>query len=133
MTTLNDLPAHYREPPFAEDCAPRRILRLFSGKWTTMVLHTLHLLGGSARPGQLMRNIPGLSKKMMTQTLRELESAGLVSREVRQVMPPHVDYCLTSMGELVVEPINMLYDWAVRHADTLDRIESGSGSGTNPA
>ncbi|WP_338065936.1 hypothetical protein [Novacetimonas pomaceti] len=48
---LAPLPDIYRRAPFAGDCAPRRLLRLFSGKWTTMILHTLHLSGGASRPG----------------------------------------------------------------------------------
>lgn len=122
------LPDHYRQAPFAEDCAPRRILRLFSGKWTTMILHTLHLLGGTARPGKLQRSIPDLSKKMMTQTLRDLESQGLIRRNVRQIMPPHVDYSLTELGKTFVEPVELLYHWAIRNADALDRLAQHEAS-----
>ena len=122
MTT--SLPAPYRQAPFDEDCAPRRILRLFSGKWTTMILHTLHLLGGSSRPGRLQRSIPGLSKKMMTQTLRELEEKGLVCREIHQIMPPNVEYSLTSLGKVFVEPIEQLYLWGIDHADALEALEA---------
>ncbi|KXV18871.1 winged helix-turn-helix transcriptional regulator [Gluconobacter oxydans] len=122
------LPDHYRQAPFAEDCAPRRILRLFSGKWTTMILHTLHLLGGRARPGKLQRSIPDLSKKMMTQTLRDLESQGLIRRNVRQIMPPHVDYSLTELGQTFVEPVELLYHWAIRNADALDRLAQHEAS-----
>ncbi|KXV35424.1 winged helix-turn-helix transcriptional regulator [Gluconobacter thailandicus] len=118
------LPAHYRQAPFAEDCAPRRILRLFSGKWTTMILHTLHLLGGSSRPGQLQRSIPGLSKKMMTQTLRELEEKGLIDRQIHQIMPPNVEYSLTPLGKVFVEPIEQLYLWGIDHADALEVLEA---------
>ncbi|GAD26196.1 transcriptional regulator MarR/HxlR [Gluconobacter thailandicus F149-1 = NBRC 100600] len=118
------LPAHYRQAPFAEDCVPRRILRLFSGKWTTMILHTLHLLGGSSRPGQLQRSIPGLSKKMMTQTLRELEEKGLIDRQIHQIMPPNVEYSLTPLGKVFVEPIEQLYLWGIDHADALEALEA---------
>ncbi|PYD48152.1 winged helix-turn-helix transcriptional regulator [Novacetimonas pomaceti] len=120
---LAPLPDIYRRAPFAEDCAPRRLLRLFSGKWTTMILHTLHLSGGASRPGQLQRNIPGLSKKMMTQTLRGLEEMGLVSRKVLQVMPPAVEYRLTALGRQFIEPLEMLYRWGAEHAALLDRVE----------
>ena len=116
------LPAHYRQAPFDEDCAPRRILRLFSGKWTTMILHTLHLLGGHSRPGQLQRSIPGLSKKMMTQTLRELEGKGLINRHIHQIMPPNVEYSLTALGKVFVEPIEQLYLWGIDHADALEAL-----------
>ncbi|KXV28687.1 winged helix-turn-helix transcriptional regulator [Gluconobacter japonicus] len=129
------LPEHYRQAPFDEDCAPRRVLRLFSGKWTTMILHTLHLLGGHSRPGQLQRSIPGLSKKMMTQTLRELEDKGLVSREIHQIMPPNVDYSLTPLGKIFVEPIEQLYLWGIDHADALEALEANerlAGTTTDP-
>ena len=49
-----------------EDCAPRRVLELFSVKWTTMVLHSLHFNGGTCRTGVLARSLPGCSKKMLT-------------------------------------------------------------------
>ena len=116
------LPEHYRQAPFAEDCSPRRVLRLFSGKWTTMILHTLHLLGGHSRPGQLQRSIPGLSKKMMTQTLRELEGKGLITRQIHQIMPPNVEYSLTALGKVFVEPIEQLYLWGIDHADALEAL-----------
>jgi len=122
MTT--SLPARYRQAPFDEDCAPRRVLRLFSGKWTTMILHTLHLQEGSSRPARLQRSIPGLSKKMMTQTLRELEDKGLVCREIHQIMPPNVEYSLTSLGKVFVEPIEQLYLWGIDHADALVALEA---------
>nr|WP_275891102.1 helix-turn-helix domain-containing protein [Gluconobacter frateurii] len=118
------LPAHYRQAPFDENCAPRRILRLFSGKWTTMILHTLHLLGGYSRPGQLQRSIPGLSKKMMTQTLRELEEKGLINRQIHQIMPPNVEYSLTALGKVFVEPIEQLYLWGIDHAEALEALET---------
>ncbi|GBQ63103.1 MarR family transcriptional regulator [Ameyamaea chiangmaiensis NBRC 103196] len=121
--TLPPLPSHYRVAPFAEDCAPRRLLRLFSGKWTTMILHTLHLSGGGSRPGELQRTIPGLSKKMMIQTLRDLERKGLVERVVMQVMPPVVDYRLSESGRRLIEPLEMLYRWGAAHAAFLDTLD----------
>jgi DNA-binding HxlR family transcriptional regulator len=56
------------EPPMhAEDCAPHRVLELFSSKWSSMVLHALHALhGGTCRTGELQRSLPGISKKMLT-------------------------------------------------------------------
>lgn len=116
------LPDAYRTAPFDENCSPRRLLRLFSGKWTTMVLHTLHLLGGSSRPGNLLRSIPGLSKKMMTQTLRELELYGLIDRDVQQIMPPVVEYRLTSLGQKFIEPIEMLYHWGIDNETALNQV-----------
>ncbi len=120
--TLPALPEVLKQAPFTEDCAPRRLLRLFSGKWVTMILHAVHLMGGAARPGALQRNIPGLSKKMMTQTLRDLQQYGLIERVVLEVMPPAVEYRLTQLGERFIEPIELLYRWGAHHADLLDRL-----------
>lgn len=106
-----------------EDCAPRRVLELFSVKWTSMVLHALHTLhGGTCRTGVLQRSLPGISKKMLTQTLREMERDGLVTRQVFDVVPPRVEYSLTPLGIEFVEPIEMLYQWGKSHAAALDQL-----------
>lgn len=106
-----------------EDCAPRRVLELFSVKWTSMVLHALHTLyAGTCRTGVLQRSLPGISKKMLTQTLREMERDGLVTRQVFDVVPPRVEYSLTPLGVEFVEPIEMLYQWGKSHAAALDQL-----------
>jgi DNA-binding HxlR family transcriptional regulator len=106
-----------------EDCAPRRVLELFATKWTSMILHTLHARhSGAARTGVLHRSLPGISKKMLTQTLREMESTGLVSRHVESVVPPAVEYRLTPLGERFVEPVELLYAWGRTNADALDQL-----------
>ncbi|UYY59416.1 winged helix-turn-helix transcriptional regulator [Sphingomonas sp. S2-65] len=106
-----------------EDCAPRRVLGLFATKWTSMLLHTLHARhGGAARTGALLRSLPGISKKMLTQTLREMEAIGLISRHVQSVVPPAVEYRLTELGERFVEPVALLYAWGRDNADALDAL-----------
>ena len=107
-----------------EDCAPRRVLELFSTKWTSMILHALHVRHeGRARSGVLLRSLPGISQKMLTQTLRELEASGLVGRHVHDSVPPEVDYALTPLGRRMVEPIELIYDWARRNAASLDQLK----------
>ena len=108
-----------------EDCAPRRVLDLFGSKWTSMVLHTLHARhGGVARTGVLLRSLPGISKKMLTQTLREMEGSGLLTRHVQGTIPPAVEYRLTPLGVRFVEPVEALYAWGRDNADALDRLGS---------
>ncbi len=108
-----------------EDCAPRRVLALFATKWTSMVLHTLHSRhDGAARSGVLLRSLPGISKKMLTQTLREMEEAGLVDRIVQNAVPPAVEYRLTPLGDRFVEPVELLYAWGRDNADALDQLGS---------
>ncbi|GAA0736694.1 transcriptional regulator [Sphingomonas sp. ABOLD] len=106
-----------------EDCAPRRVLALFATKWTSMVLHTLHARhGGAARSGVLLRSLPGISKKMLTQTLREMEEVGLIDRIVQNAVPPAVEYRLTPLGNRFVEPVELLYAWGRDNADALDQL-----------
>jgi DNA-binding HxlR family transcriptional regulator len=111
------------ETNWQEDCAPRRVLELFTTKWTSMILHTLHARhGGTARTGVLQRSLPGVSKKMLTQTLREMEGSGLLTRHVQGTVPPAVEYRLTALGCRFVEPVELLYDWGRRNADALDTL-----------
>jgi DNA-binding HxlR family transcriptional regulator len=105
-----------------ESCAPRRVLELFSVKWTTMVLHSLHFHGGTCRTGVLARSLPGCSKKMLTQTVREMERDRLIDRKVYPVVPPRVEYSLTDVGKLFIEPLEMLYAWAAKNDAALSKL-----------
>ena len=111
------------EQEHREDCRPRRVLELFTNKWTTMVLHILYQKPGYCeRTGALLRSMPGISKKMLTQTLREMEGSGLVKRRVHGTVPPAVDYTLTPLGKRFVEPVELLYGWADKNSDALDDL-----------
>lgn len=112
------------EEEWREDCAPRRVLEIFSTKWTSMILHTLHARhDGTARTGVLHRSLPGISKKTLIQTLRELEATGLVERHDHDTKPPAVDYGLSPLGKLMVQPIEMIYAWARDNAPALDALQ----------
>jgi DNA-binding HxlR family transcriptional regulator len=107
-----------------EDCAPRRVLDLFATKWTSMILHVLYARhDGLCRAGVLHRSIPGISRKMLTQTLRDMETSGLIKRHLHATVPPAADYRLTALGSRFVEPIELLYDWGRRNADALDALQ----------
>ncbi|MDN7820944.1 winged helix-turn-helix transcriptional regulator [Burkholderia vietnamiensis] len=114
-----------RHPPdplvISETCPPQRIHMLLTPKWTSMVIYVLSF--GPIRTGQLQRSMPGISKKMLTQTLRELEADQLLSRKVHQVVPPAVEYSLTELGQKFVEPLLALYDWAEANSVLLDTVE----------
>jgi DNA-binding HxlR family transcriptional regulator len=120
-----------------EDCAPRRVLEIFSSKWTSMILHVLDTRhDGCARTGVLQRSLPGISKKMLTQTLRDMEADGLVTRRVYGTVPPAVDYTLTPLGLRFVEPIELLYGWGRANADALDDLaarRNGERAAEKPA
>ena len=65
---------------------------------------------------ELHRSIEGLSRRMLTRTLRRLETDGLVDRTVHPAVPPTVEYRLTPLGETLLHPLSVLADWAVDHA-----------------
>ncbi|KQR80483.1 winged helix-turn-helix transcriptional regulator [Sphingomonas sp. Leaf343] len=116
-----------------EDCAPRRVLELFATKWTSMILHTLHARhAGAARSGVLLRSLPDISKKMLTQSLREMEGSGLVSRHVGETTPPAVEYRLTPLGQRFVGAVEMLYAWGRDNADALDALGARPSSRRRP-
>ncbi|MET0367433.1 MAG: helix-turn-helix domain-containing protein [Methylobacterium sp.] len=111
------------EADWREDCAPRRVVELFTTKWTSMVLHTLSARhAGRARTGVLQRSLPGISKKMLTQTLRDMETSGLLTRHVEGTVPPAVEYRLSDLGRRFVEPVEMLYAWGRANPDALDAL-----------
>lgn len=112
------------EEEWREDCAPRRVLELFTTKWTSMILHTLHARhGGAARTGVLHHSLPGISKKMLTQTLRQMEGSGLLTRHVQGTVPPAVEYRLTALGKRFVALVELVYAWGRDNADALDQLE----------
>lgn len=96
-------------------CPTRQLLELMSDKWVPGLIYTLSL--GPQRPGALTRRLQGISKKMLTQTLRNLEDWGVVHREVYEVVPPRVEYSLTKLGEKLVEPVALLHGWAYANRD----------------
>lgn len=95
------------------------LLALLADKWTIPVVHSL--ARGTKRFGELHREVGGVSQKMLTQCLRALERHGLVERTVYPVVPPKVEYALTSLGESLNEPLAGLCRWIEKYGKTLER------------
>jgi DNA-binding HxlR family transcriptional regulator len=91
----------------------RAALALLDSKWSVDIIYLL--ASGMRRHARLVDNIPGLSKKVLTATLRKLEQHGLVSRHVYAEIPVRVEYTLTPLGWQLTEPLMALYEWAVAH------------------
>ena len=89
------------------------LLSRIGDKWTVLVVGTLG--EGSKRFNELRREIPSVSQRMLTLTLRNLERDGLVSRTVTPTIPPRVDYELTKLGESLLKPISALTGWAMEN------------------
>lgn len=98
---------------FLTNCLSRQVLELIANKWTPLVLYCLE--DGTMRFGQLLKKINGISRKVLAQTLRDLERNGVVARVVYPVVPPVVEYSLTPLGRTLIEPVNALRMWAYGH------------------
>jgi DNA-binding HxlR family transcriptional regulator len=99
--------------PYTRGCPSRDLLDRIGDKWTVLVLGELR--DGAHRFNELRHRIPGVSEKMLTQTLRALERDGLVLRTVYPEVPVRVEYELTPLGQTVREPLRALTEWCVEH------------------
>lgn len=93
-------------------CPVRDVLDRIGDKWSTLILVTL--ANGPHRFSAVQRTIPDISKRMLTQTFRDLERDGLIARTVFPTKPPSVEYRLTPLGETILEPLTVLVGWAER-------------------
>ncbi len=118
-------------PDLDAGCPARRVLVLIGDKWTPVLIYALS--GGTQRFRDLQQRIPDISKKMLTQVLRELEGHGLVERIVHDQVPPRTEYRLTEAGRQLHEPVALLCHWANGNTALLDSIEARARSPQTPA
>jgi DNA-binding HxlR family transcriptional regulator len=109
-------------------CPSRRVHALIADKWAALVIYAL--AGGTRRFGELRRDVQGVSQKMLTQTLRDLECHGLVDRVVYPVVPPRVQYSLTPLGETLIEPLTALRRWSEEHVAEVVSAEATCKAGS---
>lgn len=100
------------------NCPIRNILSRIGDKWSMLVLYTLET-DEAKRFKELQRNIPDISQKMLTATLRMLEADGLVKREAFAEVPPRVEYSLSDKGKTLLPHINALISWATDNMDDI--------------
>jgi DNA-binding HxlR family transcriptional regulator len=93
------------------------VVALLADKWTIPVIHALGR--GTKRTGELKKMLPGVSQKMLTQTLRRLEEHGLLERTLYAEVPPRVEYALTAMGTSINEPLTAMCEWVAQHGAAL--------------
>src|SRR5437588_8423842 len=98
------------------------LLSRIGDKWTVLVVTTLG--EGPRRFNELRREIPSVSQRMLTLTLRNLERDGLVSRTVTPSIPPRVDYALTEMGRSLLPPISGLTHWAMENVGAIHAAQA---------
>ncbi|WP_225727571.1 MULTISPECIES: helix-turn-helix domain-containing protein [unclassified Nocardia] len=100
---------------YVKQCPAREVLGVLADKWVLLVLGTLRMNGGPIRFNELRRRLDGITQKMLTRTLRNLERDGLIRRTVYPTVPPRVEYALTELGASLGEVSHAMGVWAVRH------------------
>ena len=98
------------------------LLSRIGDKWTVLVVETLGK--GPHRFNELRRQIPSVSQRMLTLTLRNLERDGLVNRTVTPSIPPRVDYELTKLGHSLQKPVCALAKWALDNVDSIHKAQA---------
>jgi DNA-binding HxlR family transcriptional regulator len=94
------------------------VLARIGDKWTVYIVKLLS--GGPMRFNEVRREVPAISQRMLSLTLRGLERDGLVKRTVTPSIPPRVDYELTPMGITLIEPVKAVAAWAIAHRDYVE-------------
>jgi DNA-binding HxlR family transcriptional regulator len=100
-------------------CGLEAALEVVSGKWPVLILWGLR--DEPRRFGELRRQVPGISEKMLIQHLKEMEADGIATRKDFKEVPPHVEYALTSFGHSLCEALSPLCEWGQKH---MKRIEA---------
>jgi DNA-binding HxlR family transcriptional regulator len=106
-----------RNPEF---CKIENALEVLVGKWKPIIL--LYLMEDETlRFGELRRKLPGITQKMLTKQLRELEAEELISRTVYPEVPPKVEYSITEYGKTLSGILEAMHEWGVRHQERMSR------------
>ncbi|WP_199833476.1 winged helix-turn-helix transcriptional regulator [Streptomyces sp. NRRL B-3648] len=107
-----------QEVTVQDPCRAREVLGIVGDKWALLIVRMLK--DEPLRFTELKRAIDGISQRMLTVTLRDLERDGILTRTVRNVMPPHVSYELTAMGRSLREATAPLLEWSITHLPHID-------------
>lgn len=98
-----------KKQPLNPDCPINATIRILGGKWKVLIL--FHLNQGTKRFNELRRGMPGVTQRMLTNQLRELETDKIISRKVYPEVPPRVEYTLTAIGKTLTPVLEALQKW----------------------
>jgi len=107
------------------DCPVEAALDVIGGKWKALILWWLQQRVW--RFAELRRQIPGITEKMLTQQLRELEADGIVQRQVYASVPPKVEYSLTDYGRTLKRALREICEWGRKHIERIGAVENHPG------
>ena len=106
----------------AYSCMLTLAMDIVGGKWKMVILWQIR--NGALRFSELKRKLDGVTQKMLTQQLRELEESGLINRTMYPVVPPKVEYSLTGEGEKLIPALDALCQWSTAYASSRSIAES---------
>src|SRR6476661_8645044 len=115
----------------AAGCPVEATLDLIDGKWKAVILY--HLLGDTIRFNELGRRLSRITQRMLTRQLRELETAGLIHREVYAEVPPRVEYSLTKLGRSLEPVIRSLWSWGSTYLQARSSTSAPAGGSSELA
>lgn len=101
-------------------CPVRNILSRFTDKWSLLTLSVL-FPGKTMRYGEIKKEIPDISQKMLTNTLKNLEEYHLIRRQAYAEIPPRVEYSITDTGKSLIPAVQMMIEWAQKHFEEVTR------------
>jgi len=104
------------------EVAVETTVQVIGGKWKGIILY--HLMSGELRFNQIRRLIPGITQRMLTLQLRELERSGIINRRVYDEMQTRVGYSLTELGRSLIPLISMMQEWGERYRELMPDEES---------
>ncbi len=117
MDTTSEVCVRWDANAYLAYCPSRTVLSAIADKWTCLLVSALS--GGPLRFGELRRRLDGITQKSLTQTLRDMERDGMLTRTVYPTIPPKVSYELTDLGRSVIELMAGIKTWSERHADEI--------------
>ncbi|WP_221394154.1 helix-turn-helix domain-containing protein [Dyadobacter sp. NIV53] len=109
-----------RKIPITLNCGLDLIGEVLYGKWKIRLLY--FIWEGHKRPSELQRKIPDATRRVLNMQLNQLEEHGLITREIFPVLPPKVEFSLTTLGESLIPVINAMGNWADEHQDHLRSV-----------
>jgi len=105
-------------------CPVEAALAVIGGKWKGIILY--HLKDDNRRFNELKRLIPGITQRMLTKQLRELEADQIVHREIFQQIPPRVEYSLTPFGQTLTPILKTIQEWGIEYIEKITEIRNSS-------
>lgn len=109
-----------RHPDYPFGCPVEAALEIVGGKWKGVIL--FHLRDDVRRFNELRRLIPGVSQRMLTKQLRELEADQIIHREIYRQIPPKVEYSLTNFGRTLTPTLVSLQEWGVEYLEKISDL-----------